>query len=264
MKQNRLNVWFIRPGGNDTALVEGISRSRKEKKKINDTIMREFPFIEQVGFIDLKKPELQMAGGEFCGNATRSCVYLYLDGRPGTVWIKTSGTSRMLKAGVDEGGNCWTQIPLPQKILSMVLTEKYTIVPLDGITHVVYPINQRFPSFQAAKQMAKSILTSLNLLKTTPAAGVMFIRSKGDQLAIEPIVWVRDIQTFFYETACGSGTMAVGLWQALSGNKPITDVEVIQPTGETISATVRRSGNSLTEGVIRGKVSIVKKVKLLL
>ena len=71
---------ICRPGGNDTALVYGSDYTQEQKKCINDAIMKKHSNVEQVGFIDFnKKPELQMAGGEFCGNATRSAANLYLD-----------------------------------------------------------------------------------------------------------------------------------------------------------------------------------------
>ncbi|MBI3887898.1 hypothetical protein HY310_02415, partial [Candidatus Microgenomates bacterium] len=56
----------IRPGGNDTALFRGVITDAGKRKKLNDSIMRVYPYVEQVGFVslDTKQPELMMAGGE--------------------------------------------------------------------------------------------------------------------------------------------------------------------------------------------------------
>ena len=65
------------PSGNPTALVLRMERNSEKRKEINNEIMNKYDFIEQVGFInmDIKKPELLMAGGEFCGNATIVRLY---------------------------------------------------------------------------------------------------------------------------------------------------------------------------------------------
>ena len=112
MKKIIKNITILRPGGNDTALVPGLNWTKIEMKLINDRIMNLYKNVEQVGFIDLKKPELQMAGGEFCGNATRSAAYLALKGKLGEINIKVSGVNKTLKAGIDLQGNTWSQMPI--------------------------------------------------------------------------------------------------------------------------------------------------------
>lgn len=65
---------ILNPSGNITALVtEDVPREKY--KEISDEIMKNDPNIEQVGF--LKKYSnsifrLEMAGFEFCGNASRA------------------------------------------------------------------------------------------------------------------------------------------------------------------------------------------------
>lgn len=77
MKQTTQKVTILYPGGNTTAIVEGIPSSQLERRRINDVIMKQYPKVEQVGFLDRSLPRLQMAGGEFCGNATRSAACLH-------------------------------------------------------------------------------------------------------------------------------------------------------------------------------------------
>ena len=64
------------PAGNITALVIGDKYNFEERKNINNKIMDSDSKIEQVGFLSKTEKRLSMAGGEFCGNATR-CAILY-------------------------------------------------------------------------------------------------------------------------------------------------------------------------------------------
>src|SRR4051812_12238872 len=102
MKKQTLQVAILRPGGNDTALIAGIPK-KKMRRAINDAVMQKFLSIEQVGFYEFNfiknEARLEMAGGEFCGNATRSLAYLLLNGKIGEVKICVSGTKQILTAG---------------------------------------------------------------------------------------------------------------------------------------------------------------------
>ena len=114
MNLNNLNLTILNPGGNVTALIDGIPTSRSRRKQINDAVMKNFPNVEQVGFFDSAAPRLEMAGGEFCGNATRCTAYLLLEGKPGKIKIRVSGVNQPLAARIDRSGNTWAQMPLPQ------------------------------------------------------------------------------------------------------------------------------------------------------
>ena len=101
---NYFQVEYIKviPGGNDTALVLKKGYTPKEKIAINNAILENDKTIEQVGFVDSNyEPELQMAGGEFCGNATRSAAYYYLNGDCGEIKIKVNNKD-FINAGVYE------------------------------------------------------------------------------------------------------------------------------------------------------------------
>jgi len=114
MNQNNLDLTILNPGGNVTALINGIPAGRQRRRQINDAVMKSFPRVEQVGFFDSAAARLEMAGGEFCGNATRCTAYLMLEGKPGKIKIRVSGVNQPLAARIDRGGNTWAQMPLPQ------------------------------------------------------------------------------------------------------------------------------------------------------
>ncbi|MCL5675703.1 MAG: hypothetical protein M1120_01085 [Patescibacteria group bacterium] len=258
MKKIISNITIVKPGGNDTALVLGINRSMEEKKIINDTIMKKYKNVEQVGFIDLSKPELQMAGGEFCGNATRSTVFLALKGLPGETEIKVSGVNRLLKAGVSGKNTAWAQMPIYKNPKVISYQDNYMIIPLYGITLVIVEKKEKFINQQKAKKEALKILKQLGLITSVPASGVMFLYKKNGLYAIEPVVWVRDIKTFFYETACASGTTAVGLY--LSQKQIIVDsLPVLQPSCKRIYVSVKKNSQYFISAKIDGPIKILKK-----
>lgn len=144
MKKKEIPMHFeytiLRPGGNDTALVVGIERDLKRRKQINDAIMAKHVNVEQVGFVSgsEEEPELMMAGGEFCGNATRSAAWLLLDGKPGELTMIVSGVDIKLHAGVRDNREAFAQMPIyqkPEKIQR--LPDGNMFVEMKGIVHVV-------------------------------------------------------------------------------------------------------------------------------
>jgi len=248
---------IFRPGGNDTALVLGIPRDPAVRKKINDEIMARHSNVEQVGFISRaeEKPELMMAGGEFCGNATRSTAYFLLGGKTGELSMTVSGVDVKLKAGVSESGEAWAQMPIyvdPKKVSS--LSDGAMMVEMKGITHVVKdnPFqNRKDPEF--LKQYALDSLEKLGLTENYPACGLMLLTRSGGVIQMEPIVWVKSIQTLFYETACGSGTTAVGLVEALKNGQSV-NIPIIQPSGIPISISVSFDGQQFIGARISGPI----------
>src|SRR5258705_141587 len=99
-KNNTYQITILRPAGNDQLLVRGIV-AKKYRRAINDRLIAQFPNVEQVSFYSFNKKtntaKLKLAGGEFCGNATRSLAYLLLKGNPGNLVLNVSGTKQYLQ-----------------------------------------------------------------------------------------------------------------------------------------------------------------------
>lgn len=262
LTKTKYEITILRPGGNDTALVKGIVR-KSFRKKINDEIMKKYSNVEQVGFYAFDKKRnlarLEMAGGEFCGNATRSLSYLLLDGKKGDLTLKVSGAKSPLKAGVDKNNSAYAQIPIFKTLNSVrKISKKLTLVKIRGIYHLI--VNKPSKSSpKTLKKLGKELLRQQNLLLTQPAAGVMFVdkNSKGG-IKIEPIVWVRDIQTLFYETACASGTAAIGLWAIEQSRRDEIKINVLQPSKQFIEVVVKRDRNKFISAKIEGPIKILK------
>lgn len=250
---------ILKPGGNDTALVVGIVKDSIIRKKINDQIMAEHPNVEQVGFVNLdpQSAELMMAGLEYCGNASRSTAWQILKGESGEVKITVSGAKSQLRAGVDKNGNAWAQMPIYSDPANITfLQDGSAVVAMEGITHVVVEDKYADANITQLKEIALQKLTRLGLNQAVAAAGVMFTSPTDKGIKIKPVVWVRDIQTLFYETACGSGTTAVGLLEALKADSSIT-VPVIQPTNIPIEIKVNYNGNEFKDAFISGPLEVL-------
>lgn len=200
----KVEYYIFDPGGNKTALVINKNYNQNMKKNINNIILKKHVEVEQVGFLEKDYCELQMAGGEFCGNATRCATSYYLGSQKGKIIsIKVSGIREKLTAGIDENGLVWVNIP----VLSVEKMKEVSIVKIEGITHIVVDKLKELKTNQQMINYAKKLINELKV--NDKAVGVLFVEKFQEITKLYPIVWVKDIDTFFFETACGSGTVAV-------------------------------------------------------
>lgn len=253
-------IKFI-PGGNDTALVLKNDYTPQEKKAINDAILEQDKSIEQVGFVSVDQlPELQMAGGEFCGNATRSATFYFLKGKMGTTKVKVNGQD-IINAGVYENGEAWCEIPLYHG-KDVILEKQAGIyqVRMNGMVSVVIQedvAKQYLEEKDKLKSFTLEFIERYNL-SDNEAVGVMFLeRTNG--LKIHPVVWVKSINTLFYETGCGSGTTATAMVEAFL-KKESQKLEIVQPSGLAITAEITMENQDIVKAVISGKVDTDNKI----
>lgn len=177
---------------------------------------------------------IQMMGGEFCGNATRSYGYLLsmlLPGNPKTVTVEISGAQHPLAVQVDqEKSRCETEMPLPVSISSVsYLDQEYPVVCFDGIVHTIVPGETKEDEF------VRGLLEKVRAAAEASAYGVMFLN--GEKMV--PVVYVCDTDSLIWESSCGSGSMAVGVFLALQMGEGTRRFTLQQPGGVIeASATV--------------------------
>jgi len=235
-------IIFSAAGGNPTAINFDGNLKRKDYSRINNEIQTNYPEVEQVAFYEEENglPKLQMAGGEFCGNATRSFACLlskfdqqsnfkfYVSGYPGLVEadVKSLGSGKYFcKAFFDS---------MTAKIDKKKHKGKdVEVVDMGGIAHIIVK-EEDFPFDEADFTVEmKQIKDELGVDKE--AVGVLWTSEKKGKIIMKPVVWVRAIDTCFYETSCGSGSLAIAFAQG-------EDIEVTQPSGKNIAIEFLENG----------------------
>lgn len=215
--------WVIlNPSGNITALV--VTDSLPENKQaIAKNILQSDPTIEQVWFLSPENKTLCMAWGEFCANAARAATWQLLAGESWSTSLVVSWYNGTVYGSILDGGMVCIELG---KDFCLSVDATIGLVHLQGISHLVIPMDSIW-SAESLKNMAQAYLQQFDLL-SHPAAGVMFVYKTNTSTSLYPIVWVRDIQTFVFESACGSGTIAYALY-----NYQLTKlscVSVLQPS----------------------------------
>jgi diaminopimelate epimerase len=229
MKNKPVKI-ILAAGGNPTGIMlVDDAANRNEYASIAKEFMVKHPEVEQFGFLE-GVSHFQMSGGEFCGNAARAAALLLSEKNSSKSGSFTmSGFDGVVNYQILESGEVecvFTNL----KISSENLTSA-KIIDLGGIVHIVLPNSEVFRNDKAYyTKIHRDWVNKLNL-NNRSAVGVIWQETLDDNsVIIHPVVWVRDIDSFFYETACGSGTLAV-----LEASKE-TSKKVIQPSGQSIQS----------------------------
>jgi diaminopimelate epimerase len=225
---------------------------------------------EQMGFVvsPEKKGDpwrLEMMGGEFCGNAARS-FGLYVARRMGltgktAVTIEISGSSAPLTVQVDvEVGLAEVAIPTP--VAEAVLPFNGADLPVyhfEGITHVIAPeITPSADTFYRIKALLEDVGQSdagcpTGAGRQEDALGVLFW-DPGAKLMI-PAVYVRVSDTLVFESSCGSGSAALGVWLSRDIRDGENRIPLQQPGG-VIEVVVMKRGGEVAGLSIGGPVKL--------
>lgn len=252
------NYKILNPGGNKTAIVIGNEYSAEERKEINNKILKDNSDVEQVGFISTDKNRLDMAGGEFCVNATRCAIWEYLKGKEGEIELEVSGLKSKAKGGITDGKEVFADMKV-EKTLNTLIEKKgiYNLVKLDGITLAVVEeknakeyIKLLKEDEDTAKEKLKEIMKTFDTEES--AVGIILLEEGNGKTKINPVIWVRTVDTLYYETACGSGSLATTIYKySMSG---LEKLEVVQPSGYSINVTLNIEEDYIEKAVILGKV----------
>ncbi len=278
----KLDIIVFDPAGNTTIMVlTPVPRSQyaETAKKLLEIDFgpqcgwREVAFGEQVAFIveennqDVTEaPIMEMCGLEFCGNASRSYAYyrvLFLgegenvDGNKKKVNVRVSGCSEILTAVVDPNRrDSVIQMPLPVD-LKMIDTAPagiegtYPLVVFDGISHIVIPgVDPDEETFHRIREFIYSEVDP-----EMDAFGVMFINEEKDLMS--PVVYVRDVDTTYFEGSCASGTAAAAIAKAAKQTDGTFEYVFRQPDG-TLYASVKKKDGQITEIGLGGIIEMTE------
>jgi len=187
-------------GGNTTALIYNCPVN--ERNKISKKYLK---VVEQVGFVSYngEYPGLIMMGEELCINGTIALAsQLSKKGK-----LFTSG----IKEPVDyfnENGKTIIKIPTKYK-------RDENIILFEGIG---YKLIENKGGLEINKELVSKLADKYNL----PAFGLIVYEKNK----ITPYIYVKEVDSFVKETACGSGSIAFSIFSRYN--------KIVQPTGESI------------------------------
>ena len=258
----KIEYKILNPGGNKTALVKCTNFTDKQKYLINRLIMEKYLEVEQVGFLSNETNRLEMAGGEFCMNATRCAVYEYSEGNKDNIEISVSGTNKNLIGRVLNDNKVEIKLDISKNIDELIEVQSdFTLVKMDGILIVIFDeeqskkyIRKLKENEELAKKEMKEFMTK-NIQTTEKAIGIMLLEKILDKIKVNPVVWVKDIDTVFYETACGSGSLGIAIYNYYNNKEE--KLELIQPSGYSISIELDTKEQYIERAIISGVVEEV-------
>lgn len=250
-------------GGNPTAIRKiQNSLSRADYERFGKELMNETENygVEQAGFLIHQKDSLshfEMSGGEFCGNAARSAaLVLSLETNKPVNSFTMSGFKNIVSSHVEKISGSKFNVSCDFSNFDLIIKDinlsemSGKLVDLGGIVHFV--IEGELPKdYKAVHSLIKK---SLNL-EGRDAVGVVWITQNDFGVSINPIVWVKSIDTFFYETSCGSGSIAVA--------KVTGATNIIQPSGGVIKVVISDS-NIFIESEMEITYEKIEKVEYIL
>ena len=249
---------ILNPSGNLTALVTEWGGAEDEAE-ITARLMQES---EQVAYLDPPSQpgalaRVRLMGGEFCGNAAMAAAgWLVRDrlrnSRELTVPIEVSGTPDVLICKIrrlEDGFEGTVEMPRVLEIRPAIIGGiSMTEVRMEGITHLVRE-SREVPD----KEKAEALLKAFAEESGEEAAGLL-IRDPETGVT-QPLVYVRGSGTLVWETACGSGTAAIGALEAWRKGSGTVETQVIQPGG-ILRAEAAAEQGTVTEIRITGRVRI--------
>lgn len=245
-----LEVVRADPAGNITLLVTGpVPPPLRPRAAV---ALMEAHGGEQVGFLTPPRQggqiHLEMMGGEFCGNAARAAGYwaARTAGVQGmaAVAVEVSGAAELVTVRADtQKGTAQADMPLP---LEAVQWRGQPAARFPGIVHAL--CSPPVPEAARARELARELAADFG----AGAAGLMYL-DRGEGF-LQPVVYVRDTDTLFFESSCASGSAAVAFLLARAGRESAA-WELRQPGG-AILARAEYSDRVLRRLTIGGSVRI--------
>lgn len=234
-------------------------------------------------------PEMEMCGLEFCGNASRAFAFYtafsdtFISNDAAeiaykkSITVKVSGCEHPLTADIlplspEESAaaagksfmaaNVTMEMPVPSEIHKLSasqlgINKHGLLVDMDGICHLI--LEDVAPSSQIFETVRDRIYETIDA--DLPAFGVMFCDTVNQLMT--PVVYVKDVDTTYFEGSCASGTVAAAFALAQDLPDGMHDFTMQQPEGALHASVAKKEGR--TEGIsLKGLVTLspVMSVKL--
>lgn len=249
----KLKVLRANPAGNITLFVlDPVPSGDRAVLAAKLMALPEFQ-AEQVGFVcppcSGGDGRMEMAGGEFCGNASRAYGMLVSQQKGGLaqVQLEVSGCDGLVTVDVDRKHHtARAQMPLPRSAKKRTVDGCLGIlVDLTGIVHlVVENVSPSLEFFQKAEPLFQEI-------PGLEAYGVIFLDTEKGTLT--PLVKVPAAGSLVWEGSCGSGSLAAAVAQSQNAPDGAFVQTYVQPAG-TIQVTILRQEGVPVSACIGGPV----------
>lgn len=204
----------VDPAQNYTLFVTSPVEPDLRPKVAAALMKRQAPPAEQVAFVTALSPlpRMEMMGGEFCGNASRSfgmLTAMQAGMTQGKVTVAVSGCTHPLEVEVDlTAGTARVEMPLHKTLHQLEIAgHSVPVLVFEGLCHAVM---ECVPDAVLAQQVIRQVSAQFS----ADAIGVIFLQR--DPLSITPVVYVPATDSTVWEHSCGSGSLAAALWMALS------------------------------------------------
>ncbi len=232
----------INPTNNITLLVE-TAVEREKQAQCAAKLMALDTDVEQVGFLEKAEEgsgclfHLQMAGGEFCGNASLSAAAIYANGFeeliPGheiNARFSVSGSDKPVEVKIKKlkknsfSGRLAMSLPTAIDKLSFTsggVDYELPVAYFPGIVHVVM-------EDKITESRAEEIIKDIRAATGAQAVGLMLLDKESKQL--RPLVYVPAVDSLIWEQSCASGTAAVVACMAVKADHSLS-MTLMQPGG---------------------------------
>jgi diaminopimelate epimerase len=256
----RFPFWKITPGGNPTILLRAEDIPSARRAAVAHAVMdSQHLGAEQTGYIRLcGKPRLDMMGGEFCLNATRSFAAVLaeeglLTEQDGILqgMVEVSGISQDIPVRVVLGSTIFAEACLMfRQLPSPEYHGNVRLVRVPGIAHIIQYAENASPLSCFDDKSLREFCSAQRLqcgVENEDAVGHLWLAEDAphndtQRLILHPAVWVRDTATLCRETACGSGTLACAL--DVHARTACTHFMVRQPSGADLSVRIEHDGEN--------------------
>ena len=258
-----LRYSILDPTGNITAIVVSPVEIDRQPSTAA-AIMRRHPEVEQVGFLRPENgeelPELRMAGGEFCGNASMSAAALLASQNGKTAMrLRVSGAAEPVSLCLrTEGENAYlAEIVMPPALgISETafafgsLRGTLPLVRMEGISHLVIERDSAFFVLSENRPEGEKAVQAFCKALGVDGLGLMFLDGNDTQYRMTPLVYVPGSGTCFWENSCASGSAAVGMYLA-SKTGSAAALSLSEPGGTLRVRSDPKSGETRLYGRVR-------------
>lgn len=262
----RLRVVRADPAGNITLFVlDPVERAARPR--VAELLMKREEFAaEQVGFACTAREgfdgRMEMAAGEFCGNAGRAYGMLLARQRGVTgkahFTLEVSGADRPVDVDVDvAAGAARASMPLPESAEQLALPAAAgVLVDLGGIVHFV---TRRAPDEAVLGELERALdaRRAAGKFARMEAYGVIFLHEGR----MTPLVKVPAAHSLFWEGSCGSGSLAAAVAESLGTADGAFARDYVQPAG-AVRAEVTWKRGAAAAAYVGGSVALGETVEI--